>query len=95
MLYACNLEAGLAPLFTRGYETLIQIRVSTAFVVLTSHTVVVQNMYSEKQSSVRISTITFETLIHKYNVELQHCMDEWRQCLILSVSNKPSLSAGL
>ncbi len=35
--HTCNLKAVLAPHFTRGYETLLRSRVSTAFVVLTPH----------------------------------------------------------
>jgi len=32
--YTCNIEAGLAPLFTRTYETLLWSRVGTAFFYL-------------------------------------------------------------
>ncbi len=35
--HTCNLKAALAPHFTRGYESLLRSRVSTAFVVLTPH----------------------------------------------------------
>ncbi len=35
--HTCNLKAVLAPHFTRGYETLLRSRVSTAFVVLSPH----------------------------------------------------------
>ncbi len=35
--HTCNLKVVLAPHFTRGYETLLRSRVSTAFVVLTPH----------------------------------------------------------
>ncbi len=37
IFHTCNLKAVLAPHFTRGYETLLRSRVSTAFVVLTPH----------------------------------------------------------